>query len=150
MTFGEKLKQARKNKGYTQKELAELIKAKHNSISNWEKDQNKPDPDTIEIICGVLGIKPNYLFDKVNEELYTVGEENLIKKYRRLDSHGQEIIDRILDLEFKRIKKEDDAMLRLKIAARNGINGEISYTKEEIAKQHKFLTEKYPDLLPKK
>ena len=61
MTFGEKIKQARKAKNLTQKELAALIHAKHNSISNWENDQNKPDPDTIELLCGVLGLTPNDL-----------------------------------------------------------------------------------------
>ena len=36
MNFGEKLRQARKNCRLTQKELAEAVGAKHNSISNWE------------------------------------------------------------------------------------------------------------------
>lgn len=37
MTFGEKIKQARTAKKLTQKQLAEKINAKHNSISDWEK-----------------------------------------------------------------------------------------------------------------
>lgn len=63
MSFGSNLKRARIAKGLTQKELAAMIDARHNSVSNWENDQNKPDPDTIEILCGVLEITPNYLFD---------------------------------------------------------------------------------------
>lgn len=62
MTFGERLKSARRLKQLTQKELALRIGAAHNSVSNWENNQNKPDPDTIELLCGVLGISPNYLF----------------------------------------------------------------------------------------
>jgi len=62
MSFGSNLKNARIAKDLTQKELADMIGAKHNSISNWENDQNKPDPDLIELICGVLDITPNYLF----------------------------------------------------------------------------------------
>lgn len=69
MTFGERLKAARKNKNMTQKQLAIMIGAAHNSISNWENDQNKPDPDTIEILCGTLGISPNYLFYGTTEEI---------------------------------------------------------------------------------
>ena len=61
MTFGEKLRCARKEKKLTQKELASLIHAAHNSISNWENDQNKPDPDTIQSLCWALDISPNYL-----------------------------------------------------------------------------------------
>lgn len=61
MTFGERLRQARLAKGLTQKQLAEKIGAKHNSVSDWENDKNKPGPDAIELICGVLQISPNYL-----------------------------------------------------------------------------------------
>ena len=50
MAFGERLRNARKNKGLTQKQLADLIGAKHNSISDWENNKNRPDPDTIEYI----------------------------------------------------------------------------------------------------
>lgn len=36
MTFGERLKELRKKRGLTQKELAQLISAKNNSVSNWK------------------------------------------------------------------------------------------------------------------
>lgn len=48
-------------KGLTQKELAAMIGAKHNSVSNWEHDQNKPDTDTILQLCKILEISPSYL-----------------------------------------------------------------------------------------
>lgn len=72
MTFGEKIKQARKAKNMTQKELAALINAKHNSVSNWENDQNKPDPDTIELLCGVLDLTPNDLLKPTEKGNNTV------------------------------------------------------------------------------
>ena len=61
MTFGERLRNARKAKQLTQKELAAKINAAHNSISNWENDQNMPDPETIQNLCWVLNVEPNYL-----------------------------------------------------------------------------------------
>ena len=62
MSFGSKLRAARKAKELTQKELAAKIKAAHNSISNWENDQNMPDPDTIQNLCWALDVQPNYFF----------------------------------------------------------------------------------------
>lgn len=59
--LGDNLKNARKKKQLTQRQLADLIGAKHNSISNWENGVNKPDPDTIGQLCGVLGISANEL-----------------------------------------------------------------------------------------
>lgn len=65
-SFGANLREARKKKKLTQRQLADAIHAKHNSVSNWENDQNKPDPDTIELLCGVLDISPNDLFHTNN------------------------------------------------------------------------------------
>lgn len=63
MTLGEKIRAARKAKGLTQKELASKIGAAHNSISNWENNQNNPDPNTIQNLCWALDVQPNYFFD---------------------------------------------------------------------------------------
>lgn len=68
MTFGEKLRSARKAKKLTQRELASRIHAAHNSISNWENDQNHPDPDTIQNLCWALEVTPNYFFLSDTEE----------------------------------------------------------------------------------
>lgn len=60
--FGDNLKAARKAAGMTQKELADAVGAKHNSVSNWEKGLNAPSKDTIEKLCEVLQLVPNELF----------------------------------------------------------------------------------------
>lgn len=65
MSFGTQLKNARKTAGLTQKQLADAIGAKHNSVSNWENDQNRPGPDTIAELCSVLNVSPNYLIGEV-------------------------------------------------------------------------------------
>lgn len=70
MTFGEKIRSARISKNLTQKQLADLIGAKHNSISDWEKNKSKPDVDTIELICGVLDLTPSYLVGKKSDSEY--------------------------------------------------------------------------------
>lgn len=108
MTFGEKIRNARKIKGLTQKQLADKIGAKHNSISDWENDKNKPDPDTIELICGILEMTPNYLLDRVYDCETSPFELDIIKKYRSLDEHGKRIVDLILNEEYNRIEDSVD------------------------------------------
>lgn len=102
MTFGEKLRQSRQIKKMTQKQLADLVGAKHNSVSDWENNKNKPDPDTIELLCGVLEISPNYLLN-ANEESFSLEEIEHIKKYRTLDEHGKEMVDFTLLKEWERV-----------------------------------------------
>lgn len=65
-TFGARLREARKNARMTQKELASAIGAKHNSVSNWENDQNMPDPDTIVRICETLNVGADYMLPSKN------------------------------------------------------------------------------------
>lgn len=101
LTFGEKLKEARKQKNFTQKQLAKLIGAAHNSISDWENNKNKPDPDTIELLCGVLKVTPNYLLASTEED-FSPKEKSFIKKYRFISEHspeGVKTVNYILDRE---------------------------------------------------
>lgn len=101
LTFGEKIKESRKAQKLTQKQLADAIGAKHNSVSDWENDKNKPDPDTIELLCGVLKITPNYLL-KTSEDDFSPKEKLIIKKYRDLDAHGKKMVDFTLNEEWER------------------------------------------------
>ena len=100
MTFGEKIKTARISKHYTQRQLAELINAKHNSISDWEKDKSKPDMDTVELICGALDLSPGYLMGGINtsapnSELSDTYTE-LIELYSKLSEDSRKAIMQIL------------------------------------------------------
>ena len=57
MSFGTQLRQARKRRRLTQKALADAIGVKHNSVSNWESDRNRPDPETIRALCALLEVQ---------------------------------------------------------------------------------------------
>lgn len=59
--FGSRLKEMRKANKLTQKQLADQIGAKHNSVSDWERGYAMPDPDTIVLICEVLNVSSSYL-----------------------------------------------------------------------------------------
>ena len=68
MFLGKKIKEARLQKGLTQKQLAEEIikngqKASNTTIANWESGLNNPDIDTLQAICNVLGKDGNYFFN---------------------------------------------------------------------------------------
>lgn len=116
LTFGEKIKLARKARKFTQKQLADKIGAAHNSISDWENNKNKPDSDTIELLCGILEITPNYLFSSSSED-FSPTEKILIKKYRSLDPYGQETVNILLDRELKNAEEREAAQKRIKTYA---------------------------------
>ncbi|MBP3411935.1 MAG: helix-turn-helix domain-containing protein [Oscillospiraceae bacterium] len=64
--FGDKIKDARKAAGLTQRQLADKIGVSNTSISNWEKNLSRPDPDTIQHLCWALNVQPNYFFSVEN------------------------------------------------------------------------------------
>lgn len=108
ISFGKKIKDARKAKGLTQKQLAAKINAAHNSISDWENDKNKPDPDTIELLCGVLNITPNYLLASTSEN-FSPKDKLLVRRYNDLDPLGQSHVDAVLQWETERMKQIEQA-----------------------------------------
>lgn len=60
--LGDRLREARKSAGLTQRQLADKINVSNTSISNWEKGFSNPDPDTIQHLCWALNVQPNYFF----------------------------------------------------------------------------------------
>lgn len=103
MEFGEKLRHARKSCQLTQKELAEAVGAKHNSVSNWEKGQNQPDARTIQRLCTVLNVEANYFFEDRQQETSPL-EFALFGEVRQLtEEDKQDVLDFV---RFKRALRE--------------------------------------------
>lgn len=100
--FGEKLKQARKNKGIRQIELAKLLNTTNTSVSNWENDFSRPDLDMIKKLCDTLNVSANYFLEIDDDEL-TPEEKNIIDLYRVMDDQGKEVLKYIIKQEQKRI-----------------------------------------------
>lgn len=63
MTFGEKLKKARIEAGYTQDELANKLAVSRAAIAKWESDRGMPDVTNLKGIAEVLGVSVDYLLD---------------------------------------------------------------------------------------
>lgn len=131
MTFGKQLRIARIAKNLTQKQLADLIAAKHNSISNWENDLNRPDPDTIEAICRVLDITPNYLLGAKPDD-FSPEEKLLVNKYKELDDFGRQTVNIVIERELERAAQAKEAAgtiekLQRQAAAHSTLSRLLSY-----------------------
>lgn len=83
MTFGERLKEARKKRGLTQKELAQLISVKNNSVSNWENDQNIPTASVVFSLAHALNVTIEDLIGHYSmEEVIEIGEKPFDERTR--------------------------------------------------------------------
>ncbi len=77
--IGDNIKKYREAKKLTQQQLADAIgiKAK-NAVSNWECGLNKPDADTITLLCGILGVDANTLMGWDNKEQLKADAEDIV------------------------------------------------------------------------
>ncbi len=64
MTLADKLKEARKNAGLTQAELAEKICVSRQAITKWETDKGIPDIDNLRLLSKVLNVSIDFLLDE--------------------------------------------------------------------------------------
>jgi transcriptional regulator with XRE-family HTH domain len=57
-TIGERIRNARLQKGMTQAQLSSALGCKYQTISNYENGKRSVDSATLKKICIVLGVKP--------------------------------------------------------------------------------------------
>ena len=61
MTFGEKLKEARKQAGLSQEQFAEKISVSRSAVAKWESDKGMPDVGNLKAMAQLLDISVDYL-----------------------------------------------------------------------------------------
>ena len=54
MSFNEKLQKLRKEKGFSQEELADKLEVTRQSVSKWESGQTYPEMDKLLAICKIF------------------------------------------------------------------------------------------------
>ena len=100
------LKQLRTSAGLTQKEAAERLGKKQQTIASWESGQSQPDANTLFIICSLYGTSVDEAFG-FKKDGTTIGKKDidLIEKYHSLDDSGRHHVDIILQWESDRVAR---------------------------------------------
>ena len=63
MSFPENLKNARKSKGLTQQQLADLLRLNRSAIAHYEKGTSMPHARNIQKLCDTLELTFDELFN---------------------------------------------------------------------------------------
>lgn len=102
MTFGDKLREARKNKGYTQEQIAGLLGIAKSTYTGYEKGVREPDLFKIKRLVEVLDVDSSWLLGVDDSPSnITAAEYQAIKKYRALDERGKMAVDSTLAREYE-------------------------------------------------
>ena len=78
MSFGKKLMEARKNKGMSQEDLANLIGTKGPAIGRYERGVANPTIEVATKLANALNVSLDYLVGKVDTEM----DEATLKRIR--------------------------------------------------------------------
>ena len=74
-TFGDRLAAAREASGLKQKELAQRVGVKANTLRNWEEDLSEPRANRLSMLGGILGVSLGWLLTGEGEGVSAPDEE---------------------------------------------------------------------------
>lgn len=104
MSIGSRIKEKRIEKGLTRKELANMIGVTPSAIANYENGVSVPKLEIMSDLIRELECDANYIYQDEtvsDNDIFTYGEQAMIKKYRQLNTDGKEMVDMILNREFQ-------------------------------------------------
>ena len=117
MTLGEKIKEARKQCGLSQEQLAEKMAVSRSAVAKWEANNGLPDVDKLKALAQLLNVSIDYLLDDGE-----VIDEVVMREPYNLSDYGKGIK-----------KKKKDRVIREKFpdAEIHTLLGKLKLTKSE-------------------
>ena len=91
MTFGEKLRKLRTDRGLTQDDLAEKIYVTRTAISKWESDRGYPNIDSLKAISKFFSVSIDDLLSP--DEVLTIAEQDNKQKETRFKDMVYALLD---------------------------------------------------------
>ena len=92
MEFHEKLQELRKQKGFTQEELAKSLYVSRTAISKWESGRGYPNLESLKAIAKFFSVTVDELLS--TDEILTIAEEDSNRK----EKHFRDLMYGLLDL----------------------------------------------------
>lgn len=130
-TIGQRIKQLRVERDYTQEQLANLlnIKISKSAIGMYELDNREPDKETLEAIADFFNVDMDYLYGKSDyrnkhEWLNSLNQESEnISTVEEFTEQKQKFVDDVLQLDDSEIQRVHD-IVKYVLSQRNEDSGE--------------------------
>lgn len=116
--IGDAISKLRKEKGWTQNELAEKLQVSDKAVSKWESNKGDPSIEFLPVLAELFGVTLDYLMTgkEAEEKVVTMSKLELCAKkddvnlYEKLglsidykDENGKTILDYVFEYESKKI-----------------------------------------------
>lgn len=103
------LREIRKSKGMTMKQLGNLVGVTESAIGLWETGKREPNQEMLlklgeALDCSVLDIMGADTVIRIHRE------SPLMQKYNALDKHGKMVVDFVIEAEYQRCAKAEEVV----------------------------------------
>lgn len=116
--FNEMLKYLRQRAGYSQQDLADLLKISKSTIGMYEQGRRSPDYETLEKIADIFNVDMNFLMGGKTKEStpeYYINPETAKLAQELFETPGMRILfDAARDSDPKDLQMAADLLKRLK------------------------------------
>ena len=102
------IKEARDLAGLTQKELAAIIGVAPNTFHGYESGKHDPKSDLLIKIATACNVSVDFLLGQTQNKKSALSDDRTQKaasKFYRLDEHGKEVVEVVLDVESARVQE---------------------------------------------
>jgi transcriptional regulator with XRE-family HTH domain len=102
MSFGERLKKARQEKGLSQSELGKIVDVHYTQIGRYESKGAKPSGEVLSKIAKALSVTSDFLMSGSNQEQaeQALEDRELLNQFQRVEQLPQDkkaIVKELLD-----------------------------------------------------
>jgi len=105
--LGQRVKQLRKEKGWTQKELANKIETSYAQLNKYESGLNTPPLNRLILLAEVLHTSIDYLIGGRKDEEIPIYNNRLIKRFQSIEGFEPEERDLVIKVLDALIVKND-------------------------------------------
>lgn len=131
--FNDRLKKLRLALGLNMKQAADGLGMKYTTYVGYEKNEREPNSEVLMQLADFYHCSTDYLIGRTDvEEKNSIKAEDIIserdrehiKKYNSLDLFGKEVVNSVLDIEYRRCtsnqsEKPKEGLILTTIAARS-------------------------------
>lgn len=112
-TLGTKLTKLRRNKGYSQEQVADILDISQPAYGKYENDATKPGIDMLLKLCEIYEIDLNELFEDSLNNMTVSGNQfegsNMVANHQHvINMHSPELIENIMTNQENLIKSHEN------------------------------------------